>query len=1124
MRNIFTNFTKKAILAVCISLSLHAFAQAQPSFFNFNGGSNAVTVPLSSNTSNRVQWIYPAGAFSTMGSLGGTPAFLGLIDTVYFRAGASSSPTFTDLTVKLSQNVNTQSTFTSSIFNLGMTQVYNAASRQLTSSAGNWFFIVLQNPFLYDPTQSLIVELEHNAVVGGGITLIEDNGAANAKIVGSFGNTIGSSFGAGRANFGFDLVPATPCTGQTVVVGTLNPSNPIICSGQSLNINAPNATLGSGYTYQWQASANGGTTWNNITGATNLNYQTPTLLTTTMYRLIMVCTASMATDTSVPTTITVALPTYASLPYMQSFENWVSYCGNQDVPDDYHWLNAPTTGNNSWRRDDEGPTAFWSSPNMGLFFPTSTQGNHSARFHSYLSSGNPAGVGSMDLYIDGSGPGIKTLSFDYINDGSSGGNDILNIEYATAPGPSAFFAPAGQLTNTGNAWTTQTVQIGLPPFPTTATTRIRFRAEGNNNFIPASDIGIDNITILQPCSGAPIAGTIDSTTACPGKDLNLSLSGISQVGGLTVRWESAPTATGPWTLAATSLGPNVTINGGISSSAYFRARVICGSANTDPADTTASRFINLLPFYICYCDKAANTIFFENIGNVNVRDQYGSQPIINNGIATPTTSNPTSVNPYTLINNPPYPIIYSDSSYYIDVTAITNATTFSDCYAKVFIDYNRDGVYNFASELALEGFVRQNTSFMALDSFTVPTVTNFGPTGMRVVLQQGAVPASVLPCGPIGRGEVEDYVFNLQRLPCNAVPNAGVSLIDDSVTCINNQIRIINTTHDRFFANLNFSWQESIDGINYTDIAGGDVDTMFHTVAQDMWYRYRISCSGGAQSYSNVVKVRILPAANCQGISIATGPNDKSDIGSFVISTTAPQNLNLYTFSTGGPHLNNAASYKYYTNRTTAGNLALFVDSIYKFSVYHILNTGTHTDAQVSIFIDFNNNQVFDLPGERVFTGNTSATSFFLTGFVGIPANAVTNVPLLVRAVLNDDLGVNPASLTGIGPYVSGETEDYFLIFKDKPLSVGDVSNIENIGIYPNPTPGVVNVDFNATLNTNVNIEIVNLTGSVLKTENLGKVVGQQHVTLDLAGFAKGVYLIRFTTDDSKFVRKITVK
>ena len=1101
--------TSKTLLALVFFLSLASFSYGQvPSFFNYNAGNSANSFPLNTSSSNKVQWVYSPLVFNSNGTLGGAPAYLGLITTVYFRAGSSSASNFTDFSISLAQNVGTQANWTNGTYNLGMTQVISPGPQSITALAGNWFSATLQTPFLYDPTLSLIVEMKQNGFSPSGITVRQNSSGGAARIWGGYANTTGS-FGSGRADFGFDLLPPTPCDSLATVAGSLSPNNPTICTGQALNFTAPTATLASGLAYQWQSSPNG-IAWTNIGGATNVNYQTPPIVITTHYRLIVTCTINSVSDTSSPSMVTVSPPTYVGLPYSQDFEQWASYCDNSDVPNDYHWSNAPSTSNNSWRREDEGPTAIWSSPVSGLYFPSSSQGNHSARFHSFSSTA----TGRLDLYVDcSSSVGNKTLSFDYINDNSASGTDNLLVEYSTNGG--TFFLPVAQYSSS-ISW--QSIFVSIPS--NTANTIIRFTASGGSNSVPGSDIGIDNLKVLAPCVGAPVAGTIDSVTACPNKPLVLNISGGTLQGGVNYRWESSPNATGPWTFIGNSAGPTYSTT--ITTPTYWRCILTCQA--TTLADTTSVRFVDVLPFYICYCDKAANTVQFENIGNVNIRDKHGNPPLLNNGNPIPTLSNSTSVNPYTLFQNITPPIIYRDSAYYVDVSGISFVNSFNNCWAKVYIDYNRDGVYNVTSELALSGAVRSTTNYMAIDSFIVPSITNYGLTGMRVILQEGGTGNTVTPCGSFGRGEVEDidYIVDLQLLPCNSPPNSGTSYIDDSTVCINNTVRIVNNTHDRFYANLNFSWQESTDGVVFNDIPSGDVDTMFRVVSQDMWYRYRTTCSGSSNAYSNAVFVRILPPAQCIGVGSGTGPNDKSDIGAIVISETAPTNTNIYTFSAGGPHLSNPASYKFYTNYTAAGPLDLFAAHTYKFSVYHIMNTAIHTDAQVSIFIDFNGNQVFDT-GERVYNGSSTASNFFLNAQVNIPGTVVVNTPVIMRVVLNEDLGPNPANDTGLGSYVSGETEDFYLRF-NIPVSTTEVyDNISNVGIYPNPTPGVVNVDFNATESTEVNIEVVSLTGSVLRTKNLGRVNGTQNISLDLTDLASGVYMMRFTAGDTKFVRKITV-
>ena len=84
------------------------------------------------------------------------------------------------------------------------------------------------------------------------------------------------------------ISPASPC-GNPVAAGAAvsNPSG--ACPGQAINLSLNGVTVGTGLTYQWQSSANG-TTWTDITGATNANYS---LIQTanTYYQCIVTCSA-----------------------------------------------------------------------------------------------------------------------------------------------------------------------------------------------------------------------------------------------------------------------------------------------------------------------------------------------------------------------------------------------------------------------------------------------------------------------------------------------------------------------------------------------------------------------------------------------------------------------------------------------------------------------------------------------------------------------------------------------------------------------------------------------------------------------------------------------------------------
>jgi hypothetical protein len=153
----------------------------------------------------------------------------------------------------------------------------------------------------------------------------------------------------------------------------------------------------------------------------------------------------------------------------------------------------------------------------------------------------------------------------------------------------------------------------------------------------------------------------------------------------------------------------------------------------------------------------------------------------------------------------------------------------------------------------------------------------------------------------------------------------------------------------------------------------------------------------------------------------------------FIIADST-SNTNIHSYITGGPHLSNPMAVKNRTDRTSFGAMQLETDSAYKFAIYHIMRNANHSDAKVTVFIDFNNNQVYDIPQERVFSGVAGVSTYYLFGYVRTPLFPAINTATGLRVVLNNDLGSSAASDNGVGLYESGETEDYLVTFKYKQL------------------------------------------------------------------------------------------
>ena len=95
------------------------------------------------------------------------------------------------------------------------------------------------------------------------------------------------------------------------------------------------------------------------------------------------------------------------------------------------------------------------------------------------------------------------------------------------------------------------------------------------------------------------------------------------------------------------------------------------------------------------------------------------------------------------------------------------------------------------------------------------------------------------------------------------------------------------------------------------------------------------------------------------------------------------------------------------------------------------------------------------------------------------------------------------------------------------PLSeVTGISNIsKEIGLkyFPNPTNGILNVNFNTASSTAVAIDILDLSGNVVKTISNKEYAGQNSLNIDMNDLSNGMYLIHLTTASGAANEKFTL-
>lgn len=905
-------------------------------------------------------------------------------------------------------------------------------------------------------------------------------------------------------------ITSVPCTGKPEAGNIASPAVVTLCPTNTYQLIDTGFTTGVyAINYIWQKSINGGTSWSSIAGATTSAYTIPAGTPSAMYRMLALCTTSFQFDTSNVITVNLTPPSYAALPYVQSFENWTNSCDNKDLPDVY-WTNLPSKGNKSWRKNNEGTTGNWVYPTSGVYNPLSTDGNYSARFHSYQANGS----GALSLYIDlSTAAGNKQLLFDdNIDFGTT-----LQVDLSTNGGTS--FSSIGNFISNLGDWRADTITIPS----NSPTCIIRFTSTTSSTFI--QDLGLDNVRVLPPCGGTPNSGTIHDTTVCASTTtdtfrFNLTVDNATIAAGITYTWQSSPNAGGPWTVIGNSIVPKFSTY--VTGPTYFQCVVSC--INSGQSSTTPAHLINNNLWYYCYCNTSLSNSGFDNfdIGNVYICKTTGTpvDTIVFNApiAASDTQNNANATNTYTSFQNiAPVKKLYLDSTY---KTSIVNISQFLNAFgaSRIFIDYNQDGSYNTSTEAVTGNGISNN---ITTGAFTVPHAAKIGITGMRVISSSSSAPGSIQPCSGYAYGETEDYLVEIIQANCVSPLNPGSVYQSDNQICAGYEVVLIDTSHTsgNAYAGLTFNWQQSANGTTgWTNIAGAVNDTFLAAVTANTYYRFSVRCINGDSAFSPSVFVTLLPSQTCYPASGAQwGKYDSTDNGSFRIGQY------LFTGGGGGPHIGNPYATRARTNFTT--NIDLYSDSLYKISFYSIIKPYAHADARVTMFIDYNNDAIFNIPNERVFIGTANAANFYLTGAFRTPKTGIAlNTPTGLRIIVNNNSGPNPQSDQGVGIYTSGETEDYIVTFKKAPLAINTIANLSNLNVYPNPTSGIVYIDADINTSSDVNIAVVSVTGQTVYSNTLKNVSNKLSTSINLEKMAKGIYTVKIQTKEGTAVQLLTIE
>jgi subtilisin-like proprotein convertase family protein len=375
-----------------------------------------------------------------------------------------------------------------------------------------------------------------------------------------------------------------------------------------------------------------------------------------------------------------------------------------------------------------------------------------------------------------------------------------------------------------------------------------------------------------PCAGTPVPGNTLSTlsTACAGTNFSLSLQNCIPGTGVTYQWQSAASATGPWTDIPGATSSTLLRNH--TATTFYRCNVTC-SGNTGSSTPLQ---VALTPSSACYCVPPNSDCTDDDvITRVRLSTLDNSSTCSANGYANYTTTVAA-------------PTVFSGAGNPITV----NTPTVWSENVSVWIDYNQNGQFD-AAEYTNVGSNAGNGGNIT-NTINIPATALTGVTRMRVRVRFGTgALTSGQACTGYAYGETEDYNVNIQPCVTGVFTTQPAST---SITCGNNATFSVAATGSL----LTYTWQYRttatgtwIDVTNGGVFSGATTSTLTLTNVPGTFsgYQFRALMRGGctAVDFSNPATLTvnaIVPVVNPASATICAGSIQTLSLTNSVSSPT----------------------------------------------------------------------------------------------------------------------------------------------------------------------------------------------------------------------------------------------
>ena len=200
-------------------------------------------------------------------------------------------------------------------------------------------------------------------------------------------------------------------------------------------------------------------------------------------------------------------------------------------------------------------------------------------------------------------------------------------------------------------------------------------------------------------------------------------------------------------------------------------------------------------------------------------------------------------------------------------------------------------------------------------------------------------------------------------------------------------------------------------------------------------------------------------------------------------------------------------------NMTHTYNVVLVDNECYSFKLYDSfgdgMNTGPGGSSSNSTDLGY---RILDSSG--VVVENISTLLSF--GYE-VSSQFQTNLLADTSSVIVDTAIVIDTTIVGSDTIVVDTSNN------TNPTYIEDNNLISSVKIFPNPTAGNAQLNFELVKSSSVQVQVVNMLGKNIYEANLGYISGNQTILFNNANLEKGVCLVRLLVDGSVFVRRLIV-